>query len=336
MTRDRYSNNDDAAVTVETGARLHLGFLDLNGGLGRRFGSMGLAIDGFRTRLTATHADTISASGPSAHRARGHAARVMESLGLPPGVRITVHEAIPGHLGLGSGTQLGLAVGVAVTQLHGVSLAPATVAGIADRGARSGIGIGSFDQGGFILDGGRGPGDGTPPVISRMPYPEDWRVVLVQDARGEGIHGAKEKAAFGRLPPFPSDQAAHLCRLALMQILPAVAEGRLEPFARGVAEVQRVVGDHFAVAQGGRYTSPAVAEVLRWAEAEGFAGVGQSSWGPTGFVLTASADDAEELVRAARRRFGELSAVRLCTVRGCNHGSRISITSPLETLKRAP
>ncbi len=115
-----------------------------------------------------------------------------------------------------------------------------------------------------------------------------------------------------------------------------MAEGRLEPFARGVAEVQRVVGDHFAVAQGGRYTSPAVAEVLRWAEAEGFAGVGQSSWGPTGFVLTASADDAEELVRAARRRFGELSAVRLCTVRGCNHGSRISITSPLETLKRAP
>ncbi|MDZ7754217.1 MAG: beta-ribofuranosylaminobenzene 5'-phosphate synthase family protein [Gammaproteobacteria bacterium] len=336
MTRDRYSNDENLAVTVEAGARLHLGFLDLNGGLGRRFGSMGLAIDGFQTRLTATLADTVGASGPSAHRARGHAIQVVNALGLESGVHIAVHEAIPGHLGLGSGTQLGLAVGIAVTRLHGVELAPATVAGIADRGARSGIGIGSFDQGGFILDGGRGPDDGTPPVISRLPYPEDWRVVLVLDARGEGIHGSEEKAAFHRLPPFPGDHAAHLCRLALMQILPAVAEGRLEPFARGVAEVQRVVGDHFAAAQGGRYTSPAVSDVLTWAEAQGFAGVGQSSWGPTGFVLTATPAAADDLVRAARWRFGDLSAVRFCVVRGCNHGSRISITSPMQTLKRAP
>lgn len=336
MTRQRYSDNQHAQVTVETGARLHLGFLDLNGGLGRRFGSMGLAIDGFRTRLTATRADTITASGPSAHRARGHAARIVKALGLQPGIHIAVHEAIPGHLGLGSGTQLGLAVGIAVTQLHGVELAPATVAGIADRGARSGIGIGSFDQGGFILDGGRGPGDGTPPVIARLPYPEEWRVVLVLDARGQGLHGDGEKAAFGRLPPFPSGRAAHLCRLALMQILPAVAEGRLEPFARGVAEVQRAVGDHFAAAQGGRYTSAAVSDVLTWAEAQGFAGVGQSSWGPTGFVLTATPGDADDLVQAARGRFGDLSAVRFCVVRGCNDGSRISMTSPMETLKRAP
>ena len=32
-------------VTVTASARLHLGFLDMNGGLGRRFGSLGLAID---------------------------------------------------------------------------------------------------------------------------------------------------------------------------------------------------------------------------------------------------------------------------------------------------
>jgi predicted sugar kinase len=40
-----------ATVTVSAAARLHLGFLDLNGGLGRTFGSIGLAIDGFDTRL---------------------------------------------------------------------------------------------------------------------------------------------------------------------------------------------------------------------------------------------------------------------------------------------
>ena len=36
-------------VRVKTTARLHLGFLDLAGDLGRRFGSMGLAIDGLDT-----------------------------------------------------------------------------------------------------------------------------------------------------------------------------------------------------------------------------------------------------------------------------------------------
>ena len=45
-------------VTVAVGARLHLGFLDLNGGLGRRFGSLGLALDGPETVLELSRAPT--------------------------------------------------------------------------------------------------------------------------------------------------------------------------------------------------------------------------------------------------------------------------------------
>jgi predicted sugar kinase len=41
-----------ARVTVTVPARLHLGFVDLNGELGRRFGSLGIAIDTPRTRLS--------------------------------------------------------------------------------------------------------------------------------------------------------------------------------------------------------------------------------------------------------------------------------------------
>src|ERR1700680_1975654 len=50
------SSTKAASVTVTAAARLHLGFLDLNGGLGRRFGSIGLAIDAPRTRLTISSA----------------------------------------------------------------------------------------------------------------------------------------------------------------------------------------------------------------------------------------------------------------------------------------
>src|SRR5258708_15684104 len=52
------------AVEVFAPARLHLGFLDLNGGLGRRFGSLGLTIDGIGTRLTVTRAPPASPRQP--------------------------------------------------------------------------------------------------------------------------------------------------------------------------------------------------------------------------------------------------------------------------------
>ena len=43
-------------VVISAAARLHLGFLDLHGGLGRRFGSIGIAIDGPVTRLSLARA----------------------------------------------------------------------------------------------------------------------------------------------------------------------------------------------------------------------------------------------------------------------------------------
>jgi len=324
-----------SAVDVETPARLHLGFLDLCGDLGRRFGSLGLAIDAFPTRLQVRPGPTISATGPNADRAERSARRVQQMLGLPGGVRISLDTATPGHLGLGSGTQMCLAVGAAYARLYGIEPDTGELAQTLGRGARSGIGVGTFDHGGFLLDGGRGKSTAAPPMIARMAFPDAWRVVLLLDRRGEGLHGAQEIDAFRRLPPFPAERAAHLCRLALMQIMPALAEQDLEPFARGIAELQRVVGDHFAPAQGGRFTSPTVADALAFAEREGFAGVGQSSWGPTGFVLTSCEEQASELVRRLRGRVGDLSPLRVMIVRGCNHGSLIDTYPFTESLRKA-
>ena len=59
-----------ASVTVTVPARLHLGFLDLNGGLGRRFGSIGLAISDLRTRITIRRATRSEVSGPESDRVR--------------------------------------------------------------------------------------------------------------------------------------------------------------------------------------------------------------------------------------------------------------------------
>ncbi|MFD0935973.1 GHMP kinase, partial [Methylobacterium trifolii] len=56
---DRNADAPVSAVEVEAPARLHFGFLDLHGGLGRRFGSIGLAIDAPAVRLAARVADRL-------------------------------------------------------------------------------------------------------------------------------------------------------------------------------------------------------------------------------------------------------------------------------------
>ncbi|MCB1786324.1 MAG: GHMP kinase [Gammaproteobacteria bacterium] len=333
MTQRRHHQSGCGRVLVDTQARLHLGFLDMSGTLGRRFGSLGLSIAGFHTELCAHRAADFSAQGAGAERALRYAREIAGQLGLRGGLRLELRSAIPDHLGLGSGTQMALAVGRAVAALCDRAMSTRDVAACLRRGGRSGIGIGAFDQGGFLVDSGVGEDGAVPPVTARLAFPDEWRVLLVMDARGQGLHGARELDAFRRLPPFPREVSAHLCHLTLMQILPGVQERRLQPVADGIAELQRRVGDHFAPAQGGRFTSTAVADALAWIDSLGFTGIGQSSWGPTGFALLPSEADAQSVLRMTRQRFGDLSSLRFVVTRAHNQGSRIELQPQFDALK---
>lgn len=317
--------SDGERVSVTVPARLHLGFLDLEGGLGRRFGSLGVTLEGPCTRLTLAAGRRFSVEGPDGERARAYLLRLVEHFGLDDRLELVIEAAIPPHCGLGSGTQLALAVGAAVCRLRGIDAAPRELGQLLDRGARSGIGIGAFTEGGILLDGGRGARDEPPPILCRFDFPEPWRLLLIYDHGRAGAHGEDEVAAFGRLPAFPAESAARLCRLALMQALPAVAEADIEAFGAAVAEIQRTIGDHFAPAQGGRFASPAVAEVLAWLESEGVVGVGQSSWGPTGLGLIGSEAEAGRLLAAARRRWPRDAGLAFEVRRGRNQGAVVEV-----------
>jgi beta-RFAP synthase len=313
------------SVEVDAPARLHLGFLDLHGGLGRRFGSIGLTIDTLATRLRAEKCDTVSANGPGAERALKYARSYIKAQGINGGVDINLLQAIPDHVGLGSGTQMALAVGTAIERLYRGERDCAVIAKTLNRGNRSGIGIGAFNQGGFILDCGRSEDKEVPPVAVRLPFPENWRVLLLLDNRQQGLHGSQEVTAFSALPEFPEQTAAHLCRLVMMQVLPGVLEGRLAPVTQGIGEIQQRVGDHFAPAQGGRFTSPVISAALEWAMEKGYAGVGQSSWGPTGFILLEDLGRAQQLEHSLKRHFGKFSSFRCQVVSARNQGAQVSL-----------
>jgi beta-ribofuranosylaminobenzene 5'-phosphate synthase len=288
-------------VRVSTTARLHLGFLDLAGDLGRKFGSIGLAIDGFPTEIRMRRAARFAARGVETERAARLVRRLADALECPPEVEVEIAAAIPAHAGLGSGTQLALALAAAFRRLNDIAADTAADTAILERGARSGVGVALFESGGFVLDAGRGPATIIPPILARLAFPPAWRVVLILDNDLTGVHADTEFAAFAALPPLASSAAAELCRRALMQVAPGVAEADFRAFGEGVSAIQRILGDHFAPAQGGgRFTSRRVSNVLSHLEAAGAIGVGQSSWGPTGFAFAADPDQAAHLAALAR------------------------------------
>jgi beta-ribofuranosylaminobenzene 5'-phosphate synthase len=312
----------DAAV-VTAPARLHLGFLDLNGRLGRRFGGIGLAISDLRTRITIRRATRTEVSGPESDRVRQYLKTMQRVLALDDAHAVNIAEVVPAHAGLGSGTQLALAVAAGLRKLHN---RPVDVEGDAvelGRGTRSGIGIGLFSRGGLVVDGGRNEGQTPAPIISRLPFPNDWRILVVLDPRHQGIHGPNEVATLAALAPMSDADAAHICRLILMQALPALADHDLAGFGAAIKELQMRLGDYFAPAQGGsRFTSREVAAVLDALDGAGAFGIGQSSWGPTGFAFAPSPEEADRLAGIARQHpSGRGLDIRVCT--GLNCGAEI-------------
>jgi beta-ribofuranosylaminobenzene 5'-phosphate synthase len=311
------------SVTVTTTARLHFGFLDPSGRSTQPFGSFGLSLDRPCTRLTLSPGDTCDVRGPEAERAGRYIKAIAQSCGVDRSYRLHIEEAIPSHAGLGSGTQLALAVGSAFAAAEGLALSPLDIAGRLERGARSGIGIATFEAGGAVLDSG--PYEGAlPRLIARVSVPEDWCVLLIFDPEVKGLDGANEVAAFEALPAYPDDAAADLRFRILDRAMPALSAGDFAPFAAEIGHLQECMGAYFAPIQGGPQTSPRVGRLLDWLRGEGVTGLGQSSWGPTGFAFAPSEEAGNALLAAAEAR-ADSAGLRFTLARGRNEGAEITI-----------
>jgi beta-RFAP synthase len=321
-------------VTVTAPARLHLGFLDLNGRLGRRFGSIGLAISGLKTQISVAPTEHMRVSGPEADRVRRYVDLMQNALALDAAYDVRVDELVPSHAGFGSGTQLALAISAALRRLHGLPLDLRGDAVRLGRGARSGAGIGLFQHGGFVVDGGRKDRGGPAPIISHLPFPERWRVLVLLDTSREGVHGTDETNAFAKLSPAEEADVAHLCHVLVMQLLPAVAEADLAGFGAALENIQGRLGDYFAPAQGGnRFASPRVAATLDLIRHAGGVGIGQSSWGPTGYAFAESTEAAQHIVHAVSRQ-AQIEAVDIRVCKGLNTGAEITEQALAEVPER--
>jgi beta-RFAP synthase len=291
-------------VSVSTPSRLHFGLLRLHETAELSYGGLGLMIDRPRVQLDVAAAPEWDVTGPAAERAAEFARLALATLEgsrRPTALRIRVRSIMPSHRGLGSGTQLGLAVAAGARKLAGLPLGSAAeLASSVGRGARSAVGAHGFLHGGLIWERGR-PGDSPlSPLTDRALLPPVWRVVLIATLSGEGLSGDNERSAFAQLPAVPPSVSCRLESLAEEGALPAARASDLAAFGEAVHEYGRLAGECFRAVQGGPYASPLVAELVEALRAGGGLGVGQSSWGPTVFAFTPDEGSAAELVKKLR------------------------------------
>ncbi|WP_251328040.1 beta-ribofuranosylaminobenzene 5'-phosphate synthase family protein [Haloplanus pelagicus] len=316
-------------TSVTAHARLHFGFCNLSLANERLYGSLGVGLDRPSVTVTASPAAAVDCEHPTV---REYAARSVNLLGVD-GAEVAVESAFPRHVGLGSGTQFALATLAAVARAHDRTVDVRDRAPDLGRGGRSGVGVATFEDGGFVLDAGHPTARFTtdrpavgkwsvPPVAARHPIPSDWRFLVVVpdapsgpsgDAEDRSMRSAVESAAAA-----PSDR---LAGVILRRVLPAITEGSVERFGAALAEVGRLNGTWYADEQGGVYRPPAGELVAALDDEPAVDGAGQSSWGPAVYGVTDA--ERETAARAAGRAALDAAGVdgRVLVADGRNRGA---------------
>lgn len=287
-------------IVVTAPARLHFGMLD-PAGLGmRRFGGFGVGIESprvvvsFRPRSD----EQVVVTGSQAERATAFAHRTRSGLGLSGGVEIDVREAIPSHMGLGSGTKLGLAIARGLAEVAGITVGPEQLAKASGRAARSSVGAWTFAAPGLVIEAGVIDDATISPLVARHPVPERWRCVLALPLGVEGLSGEAEERFFGRLRESKGAEPS-VARLLLTALLPGLLAGDIDEFGAALTEIQRAMGSIFASQQGGVF-HPGAAPVVDALRSIGVGAVGQSSWGPTAYGIVDGPERAAEVADRLR------------------------------------
>lgn len=320
-------------VTVTTTARLHMGFVDLNGSKGRMFGSLGVALNAPATRLTVARGKKTLNVANGDDCVDKIVENIKKQLNVELDISVEIHEKITEHAGLGSGTQMALAIGAGINALFDLNLTTAQLAAMTSRGRRSGIGIGTFEQGGLVFDGGRNTYQNNPqennrqppPIIARHDFPQEWPVLLMMDNDDQGVFGDAELQAFETLPHADLATAQALSHRVLMQALPAIVERDYAQFSQAIHALQLATGAYFSAAQGGHYKSAKVTEALDYLNTQGVMCAGQSSWGPTGFAIFENDDIANKMLNQLQQRFSKFGQLRFQLMRAKNTGATIQL-----------
>ncbi len=276
-------------MRIKTPSRIHITLIDLNGEIGRVDGGVGLALENPFVLIKAETADEVIVRGDSENIGRYKAVAMKFYEKFNCGIEIEVLKDFKAHVGLGSGTQISLAIGKAYADLYEMDMSIREIAKFVGRGGTSGIGIAAFEKGGFILDGGHSKKEKKSflpssfskakpaPILARYDFPE-WDIYLFIP-ENKGFFGMREKDLFEKNTPLKLEEVRELCHIILMKLLPSIVEEDLEDFSKAIYRIQHIGFKRAEISQYGDL----IKNVIELAKDYG--AIGMSSTGPVTYFI---------------------------------------------------
>lgn len=322
-------------VTVVAPSRIHISLIDLCGTLGRVDAGTGITLErpcGVLEACKSSVIEVTGGDGKSRGRVYDAARRYFSYTGENCGASLHLRRTIPGHTGLGSGTQLALGTFAALNALYNRNMPVREMASVAGRGGTSGIGAAAFEFGGFLMDGGHSFGEGNDksdfrpssaasgvkpaPVTGRQPFPDEWDIVLTIPRSGDRVHGEKERDIFREFCPIPLDEVREVCHEVVVRMLPGLVEHDLALFGAAVNRIQELGFKRREIA----LQPPLITSLIHTLRDAGAPCVGMSSFGPAVYAITNG--NTREIADAARDVCRESKGQVLIT-KGRNRGADI-------------
>lgn len=324
-------------IRITTPCRIHLSLIDENGYTGRVDGGIGLMLDRPNVVFEATnHAEEFKIEAHKYYREsieviNEQASKVFKAYNINnKNFHFNLKRYYPSHVGLGSKTQLSLAIAIAITKLKNKKVSIKELTKLVQRGGTSGIGWRGFEKGGFIIDAGHDFGKGkekesflpssasitADPALTIMRYaiPEHWRFVLVIPNVKKGAYGDEEISIFQSHAPIPKEEVNEVSHQILMKVIPGIINEDLECFGEGLKRIQRIGFKKIEIS----LQHDIVKNVLSLFEEFGVKAFGMSSFGPSLVGIVESDEDANKLLKNVQMRLKNIIGhIYICKPNNC-------------------
>jgi beta-ribofuranosylaminobenzene 5'-phosphate synthase len=331
--------------------------IDLNGSYARSNGGIGLTLSdpcislkgelsekGVSLDFTSKIEDEIKEDVQS--KILSSANRLINHFSIENGFHFTLEKAYQTHSGLGSGTQIALSTGRLIYELlkddFGIEYSnlnnnlinrsynnsnvinSVSMGEILKRGGTSGIGIFSFDHGGFILDGGHNlnqtktflpssASSAKPPVLlGNYDFPKDWDLVVAIANGNNMVTGEKEINIFQKYCPVPKNDVEKLSHLIMMNLIPFMLEKDIESFGKIINQIQDLGFKKVEIDLQSNYIKTVMEKMREF----GAYGVGMSSFGPAIYGITHK--NTKKVYKATKEYLGDNGTVFVTKAQ--NHG----------------
>ncbi len=291
-------------MIIKCPSRLHMALINMDGSIGRMDGGIGLTLTdpslvlegeiSENSEITVSFKEEIDGETKAEYvdKIKSAANMVKEHFNIEEGFDFIVHQIIPNHSGLGSGTQIALGAAKIITQSKGMELSAVELSTVVKRGGTSGIGTYAFESGGFILDAGHSrkekpdflPSSASPAkppkLIGRYDFPQDWNILLAIPKADDAVNGSKEVNVFQERCPVPSDEVLDLAHVILMNMIPFILEEDIEGYGKSVDMIQ-YKGFNFIDID---VQDDRIKDLMKYLNEISY-GAGISSFGPTIFTV---------------------------------------------------